>query len=144
MWMPLWNLICVPICNRTEKRGKNCIVRLYNRGFRTQHRIAVLVQQPARLVILMPQGGVLHHPVMVLCGRQDQSVTVWHQKLQQGRARLHLLGAGPCCILHFPEALQSGCAAEQAADRRVEGLDAGHLPAPLLACATKQKRACHQ
>lgn len=68
------------------------------------------------LTCLMPQGGVLHYPVVVLCGRQDQSVTLWYQKLQQGRARLHLFGPHPCCILHFPEALQSGCAAEQAAD----------------------------
>ena len=132
----------MPIWNRTEKRGKNnCTVRFYIRSFRIQHAMAVLVQQAARLVTLMPQGGVLHHPVMVLCGRQDQSDTLWQQKLQQGRARLHFLGARSCCILHFPEALQSGCAAEQATDRRMEGVDAGHSPGHTPRLCNKAK-AC--
>lgn len=78
--------------------------------------------------MLLAQGGVLHHPFVVLCGGQDQPATLWQEKLQQGCAWLRLLGAHPCCALHFPEAVPSGRPAEQATNRRVEGLDAGQCP----------------
>ena len=65
---------------------------------------------------LMLKGGVLHNPALVLCGRQDQSLSLWDQGLQQGCARVYLSGADPSGILHLLEAMQSACAAEQATD----------------------------
>ena len=62
------------------------------------------------------KGGMLHNSALVLCGRQDQSVSLRHQGLQQGCARVYFSGTDPSSILHLLEAMQSVRAAEQATD----------------------------